>query len=240
MKLGEEQCEICTQLGLAEHLKIDGVCSVECQTCLKMKHHKNKYKEARQEYEKDGEMVREGYMVRSTDLQKVIMLPRLPGVKTVCFTTRIFAFHETFSPIKAYSSKSPNLCVVWLAGRRCEEITSVCMRSIDRDFEHKIYVMDNRATQNKNWSLITAAVRIVNSGRLNAQTITFKYLEAGHTFMSADFVHAGVERQMKSAKNVYDFNDFIDCVEKVPKTAILVPTNEDFQELYWRTAPTQT
>lgn len=234
VKLGAEQCEICTQLSLAEHTKINGECTAECQTCLKKSDHRTKYIEARQEYETDGEAVRPGHMVRSTDLQKVIMLPRLPGVKTVCFTKRIIAFHETFAPINSYLKVSPNLCVVWhegLAGRRCEEITSVYMKCIerDRDFEHIIYFMDNCAAQNKNWSLITAAVRIVNSGRLNAQTITFKYLEAGHTFMSADTVHAGVERQMRGMNNVYDFNDFLTCVGKVPKAAILVPANEDFK-----------
>lgn len=47
--------------------------------------------------------------------------------------------------------------------------------------------------------------------------------------MSADTVHAGVESQMRSATNVYDFADFTACVKKVPKTTIISPVNVDFK-----------
>jgi len=40
----------------------------------------------------------------SVDMQKVIMLPRLPGVKTCVFTWRLVAFHETFAPRGTASS----------------------------------------------------------------------------------------------------------------------------------------
>ena len=38
--------------------------------------------------------------------------------------------------------------------------------------------------------------------------ITIKYLNVGHTFMSADSFHHQVEKEMKQVKNVYDFDDF--------------------------------
>jgi hypothetical protein len=75
----------------------------------------------------------------------------------------------------------------------------------------------------------TAMVKLVNSGKLQAKSVTFKYLEAGHTFMSADTIHAGVERLMKAMKNVCDFNDFKECVTKVSKANVLLPTKEDFR-----------
>ena len=37
---------------------------------------------------------------------------------------------------------------------------------------------------------------------------TFKHLEKGHTFMSADSFHAWVEKGMRRCNNVYDSNDF--------------------------------
>ncbi|CAG9836549.1 unnamed protein product [Diabrotica balteata] len=45
--------------------------------------------------------------------------------------------------------------------------------------------------------------------------ITLKYFETGHTFMSADLVHHGVEQSMKITNegNIYEFNDFIKAVE---------------------------
>ena len=46
------------------------------------------------------------YSVRSADLQKVIMLPRMPGVKTAVFTKRIVGFHEKFASIGVNESKT--------------------------------------------------------------------------------------------------------------------------------------
>ena len=37
---------------------------------------------------------------KSVDLQKFLMMPRLPGVKTAVFTRRLVVFHETFVPLK--------------------------------------------------------------------------------------------------------------------------------------------
>ena len=45
-------------------------------------------------------------------------------------------------------------------------------------------------------------------------TITLKYFEKGHTFMSADSFHHQVEAAMREKKNVYDFQEFVDCINK--------------------------
>ena len=46
----------------------------------------------------------------------------------------------------------------------------------------------------------------VNDEHMNVNTITLKYFERGHTFMSADSAHAEIEEQ-KMGK-VFDFKDF--------------------------------
>lgn len=49
-----------------------------------------------------------------------------------------------------------------------------------------------------------------------------KYLEPGHTFMSADSFHADVEKSMKNRK-IYDFQDFVDRVQAArSETAVSV------------------
>jgi hypothetical protein len=58
----------------------------------------------------------------SVDLQKVIMLPRMPGVKTCVFTRRIVAFNETFA---ALGKGKMNVCALWneaISGRNAEDI----------------------------------------------------------------------------------------------------------------------
>lgn len=215
------------------HDKDTDGCSGDCHACSDVAKHKSLYHRARAIYASDGENVVEGRIVRSVDLQKVIMLPRLPGVKSVCFTKRIIAFHLTFSPIVEYSKNARTTSLVWhegLAGRKCEEISSMYVKAliVDRDYKEIIYFMDNCSSQNKNWSIITAMTKLINSELIAADKVTFKYLEAGHTFMSADTVHASVERQMKLAKNVYDFDDFVGCVAKA-KSNVIAPSNVDFR-----------
>ena len=38
--------------------------------------------------------------------------------------------------------------------------------------------------------------------------VTFKYLEKGYTFMSADFYHAKFEHEVRKVKNIFDGNKF--------------------------------
>ena len=46
------------------------------------------------------------------------------------------------------------------------------------------------------------------------ESITIKYFEKGHTlFMSADSFHHQIKKEMRSKKNVYDFDDFDKIIE---------------------------
>lgn len=62
----------------------------------------------------------------------------------------------------------------------------------------------------KNWTFFCAVVAEVN--KCSIEKITIKYFEKGHTFMSADSFHALVEKTMRKKKNIYDFEDFSDCI----------------------------
>ena len=51
--------------------------------------------------------------------------------------------------------------------------------------------------------LYTVMITAVN-GHTFANRIILNYFAAGHTFMSADSVHHGIEHEMRKAKNIYD------------------------------------
>ena len=55
-------------------------------------------------------------------------------------------------------------------------------------------------------------VDVINRKEIGVQSIKLKYFTAGHTFMSADNFHKGVENEMKEMNNVYDLHDFRRCV----------------------------
>ncbi|KAL9701899.1 hypothetical protein quinque_005340 [Culex quinquefasciatus] len=78
-----------------------------------------------------------------------------------------------------------------------------------------IYWLDNCASQNKNWDMLLHMILLVNSTWIAAERVTFKYLESGHTFMTADSFHASVERKMRKHQGgeLHNFDDFVDCVK---------------------------
>ena len=65
-----------------------------------------------------------------------------------------------------------------------------------------------------------------------AKEIILKFFETGHTFMSADSVHAGIEKEMQSQKhgNIYDFREFVKVVKNSNSRRMVVikPKASDF------------
>ena len=162
----------------------------------------------------------EDEVVVSVDMQKVIMLPRLPGLKVAVFCKRIVLLNESFAPIGgAKVGKQKPTGVLWhegIKGRSATDVASTYIKFIreNRDIAHFTFWLDNCSAQNKNWYLYTALANEVNSGNNSAKTIILKYFEPGHTFMSADSFHHQVEQGMRQKKRVEDFQDFIDIVNK--------------------------
>ncbi|ESO93896.1 hypothetical protein LOTGIDRAFT_153369 [Lottia gigantea] len=121
-KLGEEECEVCLQHEL--HVKSDHADltdGVTCDRCSTWKRHNEAAASARVHYQTDASNADANILIRSVDLQKVIMLPLMPGNKTAIFTKRIIAFNETFAAVGKQSKKPSHirersLAVLWHEG----------------------------------------------------------------------------------------------------------------------------
>ena len=243
-KLGEEECETCEAYRLHVHDEegngpLPEVDEEKCEKyrnplpipsctkCHDWAHHIVRVDIARALYRKDGkESVQGGDPVYSADLEKVIMLPRLPGNKTAVFTRRIVLFNETFAPAGGHGSP---LGYVWhegIRGRNDEDIASTFVKFLASLGNTSTLVIwaDNCTAQNKNWTLYSALLHYVNMDN-PVKKIILRYFEKGHTFMSADFFHKNVELAMSTMKKVYDFSDFVECVDK-HGTAIEMQPNE--------------
>ena len=129
------------------------------------------------------------------------MLPRIPGVKTIALNKRIIAFHETFAAVGT-KPKRPNISIVWheaLTDCFFSEIAS-CFEAVIR-YEHDISSfivwVKNCSSQNKNWCPFSSITTTVNLPNIAAKEIILKFFETSHTFMSADSVHAGEEKEMR-------------------------------------------
>jgi len=106
----------------------------------------------------------------------------------------------------------------------------------ERDIGHCIFWVDNCSAQNKNWCLLSSLVCLVNGDTTSMEDITLKYFEKGHTFMSADSFHHGVELEMKKRPGgvLYDFEDFVNVVRSSNsrKVDVVEMRNEDV--LNWK------
>ena len=75
----------------------------------------------------------------------------------------------------------------------------------------------------KNWTIYCALANEVNNG--SVRKITIKYFEKGHTFMSADSFHSVVKSNMRSKRNLYDFQDFVNCISNNGKAVEMAPAD---------------
>ena len=83
--------------------------------------------------------------------------------------------------------------------RSTQEICSTYIKNLDgeenRDVSNFTLWVDNCSYQNKCWYLYTSLCGAVNNNQKDTlQSITLKYFERGHSFMSADSYHHLVEK----------------------------------------------
>ena len=88
------------------------------------------------------------------------------------------------------------------------------------DIKNFTFWVDNCSVQNKNWFAYTAFCYLVNLTD-GPESITMKYFEKGHTFMSADSLNARVEKEIKTLKNLFDFNDFVSALDNAGKSVVM-------------------
>lgn len=208
--LGNEECEVCTHFKHHNKTHDHESQNEDCDICKEYKIHKIKYVESRKEYKIDVKKSADeatDTIYYSVDLQKVVMLPRMEQFKRAIFCPRIIAFNESFVPLGSAKNENIPFAAVWnevITGRNCEDIISTLHAFLlkKRDVEHIVLWMDNCTAQNKNWALMTYLVHIVNSSDIQANKITIKYFEPGHTYMSADSFHHQVEQALQKKKSI--------------------------------------
>ena len=68
------------------------------------------------------------------------------------------------------------------------------------------------------------------SPEISANETILNLFEPGHTFMSADSFHHQVELSLKKKERVYDFDNFVDAVQKAQKskTEVKIMSHLDF------------
>lgn len=114
--------------------------------------------------------------VYAVDMQKILLLPIIRGLKSCIFTPRLIVFNETFASMKVKEVKEGKMSTVrdkhyaevWVestAGRTKEYVANAFLSLIkkERDVHDFVSWTDNCASQNKNWCLYNAMVILINS-----------------------------------------------------------------------------
>ena len=166
-----------------------------------MKNHAIQAKVCRIEYRNDKEKnLQIKKVIYAADMEKIIMIPRLPGMKKAIFTKRIIAFNETFSPGK--NDLRSTIAVLWHEGMKgqcdedlCSTVSKVLYHPKNNSVSDFVFWFDNCCAQNKNWTIYSGMISEVNQMDNNIQSVIFKYFEKGHTFMAADSFHHEVEKK---------------------------------------------
>ena len=197
-------------------------------SCADFKLHIKAATEARERYrEKKNWEWTDNEKVVPFDMQKVIMLHRLLGLKVVVICKRIVVFNETFALVdESKNGKDNTSGVIWheeIRGQSAADIPSTFVRFIreNRDTKDFTFCLDNCSTQNQNWYLYTALLNEVNSEGGYASSVSLKYIEPVNTFMSGDNFHHQVKQRMRQKKNVEDFQDFVDVVSSCGQSLVM-------------------
>ena len=108
------------------------------------------------------------------------MLPRAEMFKEVIFTPRLIAFNESFVPVGAFLKVFKTSAVIWhkgISGRKNEDLifTFYAFLLNNRDTPYITIWLDNCATQNKNWSLFSYFIFIVNCADVDLKVLDIKY-----------------------------------------------------------------
>ena len=193
-----------------------------CEICRQQEIHLNKVKVARDLYTSDMQ----NDHVYSVDMQKVIIIPKLTTKEHV-FVSRLVCFNETFAGSKSVKAEYAVLWHEGISGRKASDVASSYVKFLTTSEEDKpILWADNCSGQNKNWTLYTALVQVVNA-EWGPSEITIKYLEAGHTYMGADSVHGNVGKKMKQHAEIITFNDLATLIDGAAKTYKVVRMSVD-------------
>lgn len=241
-QLGHEECEKCEQFALHEHKKES--LDPTCDNCQQWKIHNELVIEARITYKYfSNHEIPDDTICFSSDMQKIIMLPRVDMFKKVLFIKRLIAYHETFAPV-GQKSKLKVHSMLWhegVSGRNKEDNVSALYKFLKqhRDVDKIVIWMDNCSSQNKNWCMFTFLVYVINSSDIAASEIVLNYFQPGHSFMSADSFHHQVEQSLKIQRKTYDFEDFVTAVKKANSGNVEVFEMQHYDFFYWPTYMSQ-
>ena len=105
-------------------------------------------------------------------------------MKESFFLSRLVVFHLTGAPVGKLSEHIPVVVACWnesVRGRKAADVPSAWLSILmeHQDADTITVWCDNCTGQNKNYTLYSVLVQLINSPEIAARKITLKYFEPG-------------------------------------------------------------
>ena len=170
------------------------------------------------------------------DLQQMLPILRM-NTNSTYYSMKLWMYNLCIHDLRAKKSEF----FVWdenNGGRGSVEVGSCILKYLDSKLENAEVnysvlnvISDNCGGQNKNINLISLYLREIHRGRF--QEINHYYLVPGHTYMACDRAFGNIEKSIRSAGNIYDFQGYvraIRCSTVIPPKVVAM-RGEDFLDL---------
>nr|CAH7737891.1 unnamed protein product [Callosobruchus chinensis] len=231
----KDTCNKCDQLKAQIESTMDG----EGKESIKAVHeeHLLKAKLARSVMKTDlGKAKRHpNFEALTYDMEKVLGLPKLP-TNVVYYKRQLSIYNEGIHP----GSTDIPYCFTWkegVAGRGAQEVGSCLVKYINlhlkNGVEHLVLWSDSCGGQNRNLKIVLMMKTILSS-HPTLKTISFKYLESGHSYLANDTDFGVIERALNKQVRLYTLNDFKEVVincKKNKKFIVEIMEKEDFYSI---------
>lgn len=229
--LKKDTCNTCDTLNVQINNETNAIKKQELTT--KHNEHLNLAENAQASLKLDLEKSKEceNFQCLTYDMEKTLPLPRLPT--NIIFYKRQLWLYNT----GIYSGKEhQGYCYVWLegqAGRGAQEVGSCLLKHIKNNLNNNIKDLvlwsDSCGGQNRIIKIVLQLKTLFNSTELDS--ITFKYLYPGHSFLPNDRNFSDIESALKHQQRLYTPQDYINvmrtCKKKNPLMVIQM-NDEDF------------
>jgi hypothetical protein len=225
-----DKCKIC--FNYRNHNEIQKFVKI-CQICITFENHIKEVKEVRnkirlhsemQEKSFDNEKKFTKYLVVSLDTQKVLQIPKLP-IKDNHFSDKVNCTNFTISQEgkngTAICLTSNDTEMNKNASDFCNFYFQFCKSSLCNFAEKVIVICDNCWAQNKNWLLLSNLIVFVNEPNFKPQSLIIDYLISGHSYQSADTVHATIELNLRKHQCIYNFKHLNDIISSSRQNLIV-------------------
>ena len=200
--------------------------AAKCKIYTGFPEHQRRYREAREEYQRDKEWAKKSPIPYYTaDLMKVFLLPKLTTKEHV-FVSWLVTFKKTFATL---NDKMEHILILWhegVAGRSAQDVVSSYLKVIE--------LSDGRVLVfwAENWFLFTVLDKALNNPSWNVDRIRIKYLQKGHTYMRADSLHGSFGSKLKAKEEIIDFAAFSNICRLSRKNIRCVHmTNDNFFDI---------